>query len=112
MTIEVHSKRPRTAAMSAALWAALLLPGFSVFGQAASAAESDTARFSEGREAYEKVCRYCHETAVAPALLGRELEPSVVEFFVRNGNRAMPAFRAAEINDQVLSELTEYIAEN
>jgi hypothetical protein len=31
---------------------------------------------------------------------------------VRNGNRAMPAFRAAEIDDETLSKVAEYISKN
>jgi len=31
---------------------------------------------------------------------------------VRNGNRAMPAFRASEIDDESLKKVAEYISTN
>jgi mono/diheme cytochrome c family protein len=65
-----------------------------------------------GAEVYAKVCRYCHESGVAPVLLGRKLPAPVIAVFVRNGSRAMPAFRSAEIDDAALAQLGEYISKN
>ena len=68
--------------------------------------------WKDGAEVYAKVCGYCHDTGVAPALLGRGLPPPLVMVFARNGNRAMPAFRAAEIDDAALAKVAEYISKN
>lgn len=68
--------------------------------------------WKDGAEVYAKVCAYCHETGVGPVLRGRGLPPAVVNVFVRNGSRAMPPFRAAEIDDAALAKLGEYISKH
>lgn len=68
--------------------------------------------WGEGREIYAKVCGHCHDAGVAPVIRGRGLAPVVVRAFVRNGSRAMPAFRAAEIDDEALARLAEFVANN
>lgn len=66
--------------------------------------------WKDGAEVYTKICALCHETAVGPALRGRGLDPIYIQLIVRHGNRAMPAFRASEIDDQSLEKLAEYIS--
>lgn len=66
--------------------------------------------WKDGAEVYAKVCALCHETSVGPALRGRELDPLYIRLIVRNGSRAMPAFRASEIDDASLEKLAEYIS--
>lgn len=69
--------------------------------------------WKDGAEVYNKVCAYCHEGGpVGPEIRNRELPPAYVNYMVRNGNRAMPAFRAAEIDDESLAKLAEYISKN
>jgi mono/diheme cytochrome c family protein len=68
--------------------------------------------WKDGAEVYAKVCSYCHETQVGPPIRKRELPPAYIRAIVRNGNRAMPAFRASEIDDESLSKLAEYISKN
>jgi mono/diheme cytochrome c family protein len=64
----------------------------------------------DGSEVYTKICALCHETSVGPALLGRELDPLYIRLIVRNGSRAMPAFRASEIDDHSLEKLADYVS--
>lgn len=64
----------------------------------------------DGAEVYGKICALCHETSVGPMLRGRSLDPMYIKFMVRHGNRAMPAFRASEIDDQSLELLAEYLS--
>jgi mono/diheme cytochrome c family protein len=64
----------------------------------------------EGAEVYAKVCGHCHESGVAPVIRGRSLPPVVVTHFVRNGSRAMPAFRASEIDDEALARVAAYVS--
>lgn len=66
--------------------------------------------WTDGVEVYSKVCALCHETAVGPVLRGRGLDPLYIRLMVRNGSRAMPAFRASEIDDASLEKLSEYVS--
>jgi mono/diheme cytochrome c family protein len=66
--------------------------------------------WKDGGEVYTKTCALCHETSVGPALRGRELDPLYIRLMVRNGSRAMPAFRASEIDDPSLEKLAEYVS--
>lgn len=77
---------------------------------AASGAQADSSgKWQNGQEVYDKVCRYCHEANVGPAIVGRNLPPDYIKNVVRNGNRAMPAFRASEINDATLAEVVKLV---
>jgi mono/diheme cytochrome c family protein len=78
----------------------------------ASQKEAPQAGFSwkDGAEVYVKICALCHETSVGPMLRGRGLDPTYIQLIVRHGNRAMPAFRASEIDDQSLEQLAEYVS--
>lgn len=78
----------------------------------ADAPQPSDSHWKNGAEAYRKVCAYCHESGVAPVLLGRALPPPLIKVFVRNGNLAMPSFRDAEIDDATLAQLAEYISRN
>jgi mono/diheme cytochrome c family protein len=81
---------------------------------AQAAPEEATARafkWKDGAEVYAKVCGYCHEGGqVGPVILNRELPPAYIRAVVRNGSRAMPPFRSAEIDDESLTKLAEYIS--
>ncbi|SFU33014.1 Cytochrome C oxidase, cbb3-type, subunit III [Nitrosomonas eutropha] len=66
--------------------------------------------WKDGAEIYTKVCAYCHETNVGPQILNRQLPAVYVRAIVRNGNRAMPPFRASEIDDESLEKLTNFIS--
>ncbi|MCA1957443.1 MAG: cytochrome c [Nitrospira sp.] len=66
--------------------------------------------WKDGAEVYTKICALCHETSVGPILRGRELDPLYIRLIVRNGSRAMPAFRPSEIDDRSLEQLAEYVS--
>lgn len=66
--------------------------------------------WGDGAEVYAKICALCHETSVGPTLRGRSLNPMYIKLMVRRGSRAMPAFRASEIDDQSLEQLAEYLS--
>jgi mono/diheme cytochrome c family protein len=56
------------------------------------------------------VCGYCHEANVGPVITGRNLMPEYIQAIVRNGNRAMPAFRESEINDAALAGVVKLVS--
>lgn len=68
--------------------------------------------WKSGAEIYEKICAYCHEERVGPRIRKRGLPPQYIQMTVRSGRGAMPAFRAAEIDDDSLAMLAEYISKN
>lgn len=68
--------------------------------------------WKDGAEVYAKVCAFCHEAQVGPMIRGRGLDPIYISFMVRHGNRAMPAFRAAEIDDESLAKVAEYVSKS
>lgn len=64
--------------------------------------------WKSGKEVYDKVCGYCHESGVGPVIKGRGAPPAY-RVVVRYGRGAMPPFRAAEISDETLAKLMDYI---
>ena len=66
--------------------------------------------WKDGAEIYAKICAYCHEAQVGPQIRNRELPAEYIRAVVRNGNRAMPAFRSAEIDDESLAKLADFIS--
>ena len=68
--------------------------------------------WKDGAEDYNKGCALCHETSVGPTIRGRSLDPTYIQLIVRHGSRAMPAFRASEIDDQSLEQLAEYVSKS
>lgn len=97
--------------------AACILVALVAFGGlagAAGAAPKETPEpgfvWKDGAEVYVKVCAYCHEAKVGPTIRGRGLHPAYITFMVRHGNRAMPSFRSAEIDDESLAKVAEYVS--
>jgi mono/diheme cytochrome c family protein len=88
------------------------LAGGVAWAQPAGGAATTAAGWRDGAEVYAKVCQHCHESGVAPGIRGRNLAPALVTLFVRRGSRAMPAFRAAEIDDDALAQLGEWISKS
>ena len=68
--------------------------------------------WNDGAEVYAKVCGYCHDAQVGPQIRGRSLPAAYIRTIVRNGHRAMPAFRPSEIDDESLAKLAEYLSKN
>ena len=79
-----------------------------VFLQTGYAAEDERS----GELVYQKVCQYCHETGIGPELKSRKLPAIYTTHIVRNGFRAMPAFRPTEIGDQELERVASFIERN
>lgn len=67
-------------------------------------------KWQNSQEVYNKVCAYCHEANVGPVLTGRNLMPDYIKSVVRNGNRAMPAFRESEINEAALAGVVKLVS--
>jgi 4-cresol dehydrogenase (hydroxylating) cytochrome subunit len=67
-------------------------------------------QWRDGTHVYKKICSYCHDTGIAPEVKGRNLPPEYVSNIVRKGFRAMPAFRAAEIDKEALLKLSNYVS--
>lgn len=59
---------------------------------------------------YRTTCGYCHGHNVGPVIRGRALPPETIEYMVRNGNGAMPAFRPTEISPAELAALAQWIS--
>ncbi|AKH44128.1 mono/diheme cytochrome c family protein [Altererythrobacter atlanticus] len=60
---------------------------------------------------YDRTCGYCHGHNVGPILKGRELPAESIEYFVRHGNGAMPAFKPTEITPSELAALARWISD-
>ncbi|HZV19425.1 MAG TPA: cytochrome c [Sphingobium sp.] len=58
----------------------------------------------------QQTCMSCHATGVGPVITGRNLPPEAVKSFVRNGNRAMPAFTEAMIDNDTLDRVAQLVA--
>ncbi|GEM_PF-5571821 len=59
---------------------------------------------------FEQTCMACHATGVGPVITGRDLPADAVKLFVRNGNRAMPAFTEAMIDEATLDRVAQIVA--
>jgi len=59
---------------------------------------------------FQQTCMACHATGVGPVITGRDLPADAVKLFVRNGNRAMPAFTEAMIDDATLDRVAQIVA--
>ena len=68
--------------------------------------------WKDGAQIYASICGHCHETGVGPPIRQRSLPPEYIAAVVRNGHRAMPAFRLSEIDDMSLAKLAEFIAKS
>jgi mono/diheme cytochrome c family protein len=61
---------------------------------------------------FEQTCMNCHANGVGPVITGRELPVDAVKMFVRNGNRAMPAFTEAMIDNETLDRVAELVSKS
>ena len=60
-------------------------------------------------QVYSAVCGYCHGRNVGPVIRGRALPPEAVEYIVRHGQNAMPAFRPTEVTPAELKALAAWV---
>lgn len=103
----MHGPHPGTGTSRARLAAAvvggaMLLPGLG-WAQAAG-------QWRDAKQMYAHTCAYCHGAGVAVELRGRGLPPEYIASVIRNGLRAMPAFRPSDFNDADIAALAEMIA--
>lgn len=72
-------------------------------------ATDNTAAYKDGEHVFAAVCSHCHDLGNGPKIKGRNLPSEYIKVRVRNGFRAMPAFRSANIDDKSLQRVIEYI---
>ena len=71
-------------------------------------------QWKDAAHVYAKICSNCHENGVGPIIKGRAqgdnvLTPEYYQYVVRNGLKAMPAFRVTDIDTPMLKKLSEYL---
>ncbi len=66
-------------------------------------------RWKDPDQAYDKICKNCHDTGIGPELKGRHYPAQLTEDMVRVGPGAMPAFRGTDIDDAMLKRLAEML---
>jgi mono/diheme cytochrome c family protein len=86
----------------------LIVGAFASLCSVSTWAES-AGQWQSGKQIYEQVCSHCHESLVAPKILGRKMAQDYVAFVVQRGQRAMPAFRPTDFNAQDMAKLTAFI---
>jgi mono/diheme cytochrome c family protein len=101
----LFSQRAKLALCAAALAGGMIVPAWQAM---AKATYETTPRAPE--VVYRQVCGYCHGHNVAPLIRGRKLDAATVEYFVRHGNGAMPAFKPTEITNQELAALANWVS--
>lgn len=67
-------------------------------------------QWRDAQQMYAQTCAYCHGAGVAVELRGSGLSPAYIAAVIRNGSRAMPAFRPSDFNDADIAALAEMIA--
>lgn len=65
--------------------------------------------YKNGEHVFKAVCSHCHELGTGPKIKERNLPAEYIKIRVRQGFRAMPAFRASNIDDKSLQLVAEYI---
>jgi len=89
---------------------ALLAAGLALAGTAQAAQKLGEVQAQRSPEqVYGAVCGYCHGKNVGPVIRGRALPPSAVEYIVRHGQNAMPAFRPTEVSPAELKALAAWV---
>lgn len=91
-----------------AAWLAFAVLGGSAGGGLAIEASAQPAQRVPAT-IYASNCGYCHGHNVGPIIRGRGLPASMVEYMVRNGRGAMPAFKPTEITPAELAALASWI---
>lgn len=81
-------------------------------GQKVTYNEKDSIPKDPAEAYYKQVCMACHATGVGPEILGRDLPVEAVKMFVRNGNRAMPAFPESMLDDAMLDAVAKMVSES
>lgn len=79
-------------------------------GAAGDANAQAAGQWKDEQQVWQKICSHCHETGIGPIIKGRGLTPAYYIKVVRNGQRAMPAFRASDIDNATLEKLANSLA--
>ena len=66
-------------------------------------------QWRDAQQMYAYTCAHCHGAGVAVELRGSGLPPEYIAFVIRNGLRAMPAFRPSDFNDADIAVLVDMI---
>lgn len=91
----------------------LLIAGLALTGTAQAAQKLGEAQAQRSPEqVYAAVCGYCHGKNVGPVIRGRALPAEAVEYIVRHGQNAMPAFRATEVTPAELKALAAWVQQS
>lgn len=92
---------------------ALLAAGLALAGSAQAAQKLGEVQAQRSPEqVYGAVCGYCHGKNVGPVIRGRALPAETVEYMVRHGQNAMPAFRPTEITPAELKALAAWVQQS
>ena len=90
--------------------ALILAAGLALAGTAQAAQKLGEVQAQRSPEqVYSAVCGYCHGKNVGPVIRGRGLPAEAVEYQVRHGLNAMPAFRATENTPAELKALAAWL---
>lgn len=90
--------------------AALILAGLALAGTAQAAQKLGEVQPQRSPEqVYGAVCGYCHGRNVGPVIRGRALPHEAIEYIVRHGQNAMPAFRPTEVTPAELKALALWV---
>lgn len=69
-------------------------------------------QWRDANHVYTKICANCHETGIGPVIKGRDLDPDYYQTVVRHGLRAMPPFRATDVDDAMLRQVGEMLSKS
>ena len=98
---------------------AMVIAGGFISATAALAADSGPTKtqfyragqWKDTQVLYAKICGNCHDTGVGPVIKDRtDLAPEYYQLMVRNGNKAMPAFRITDIDTPTLVKLSQSLS--
>jgi mono/diheme cytochrome c family protein len=88
----------------------VLAAGLALAGTAQAAQKLGEVQAQRSPEqVYSAVCGYCHGQNVGPVIRGRGLPPETIEYIVRHGQNAMPAFRPTEVSPAELKALAVWV---
>ena len=88
----------------------IIVAGLALAGTAHAAQKLGEVQAQRSPEqVYAAVCGYCHGKNVGPVIRGRALPASAVEYIVRHGQNAMPAFRPTEVTPTELKALADWV---
>lgn len=77
----------------------------------AGAQAQSAGEWRDAEHLYNSSCTFCHDTGVGPTLKGVGWPEEYVEIRVRQGYRAMPAFKPSEISASDIEALAKWLAE-